>query len=445
MFDKVVLLSKKIKIAIIAIVFILVSSLLYCNYFYGCKRLKFIIDIPVTAFDENGRLVNDSWIKFLSYYKPIGVIFFADHLRDKNIAKQMISDIKSVIGEEKLFIAADEEGGRVNRMNWVDIMSASEVAERYAQIKATENVEAARMFVEQEYSKMFQEMQDIGLNLDFAPNLDVNIYENLENSIEYRYYKQAEKYVRMARKRRNKLLSDKDRLEYAKTMMFYAYLDEIGAKSLDNFSIDGKISDDTSIIEMIREQWKNLNETQKYIFVKDFRHIAKYANYASVVGDRSYGKDIHLIAEIASIFVKTAKKYGVKCTIKHILGHGRTLGDTHNGTEYVDATIDTILHDLYPYKMLIKDVNFVMPADIIYKSVDDKRSAMNSDKVLNFFRKHVGNAVFIGDDISVRNNITVKQKCDIHIKVHNQSVDDILQFINNDDYVGQGIWKRWFR
>ncbi len=444
MFDKVIFLSKKIKVTIFIVCLISISFLLYCNYFYSCKRLKFIIDIPVTAFDKNGRLVDNSWIKFLSYYKPIGVILFSDHLEDKNIAKQMIIDIKSIIGEKKIFIAADEEGGRVNRMKWINVLSASEVAEKYMHLKTTKNINIAKMFVEEEYSKMFKEMQDIGLNLDFAPNLDINIYENLKNSDEYKYYKQAVRYAKIAKKKK-KNISINDRLEYAKTMMFYAYLDEIGIKSLDNFFIDEKIIDEPYIVDMVREQWKNLSNNQRYNFVKDFRHVAKYANYASVIGDRSFGKDPHLIAEIASIFVKTAKKYGIKCTIKHILGHGRALGDTYNGTEYIDAPVETILDDLYPYKILIKDVNFVMPADIIYKSIDDKKTAMNSEKVLNFFRKHVGDAIFIGNDFVVRNDIIFKQKCDIHIKINNQNVDDILQFIKNDDFVGQGVWRRWFK
>lgn len=442
MFSAILLLSRKVKLAILAVCLFFVFGIFYCYHFNGCKRLKFIIDIPIVAFDKDGHLTDQNWIKFLSYYKPVGIIFFDEHLQNKKVARQMIADIKSVIGEEDLFIAADEEGGRVNRMKWIDVMSASEIAEKYLQLKRFQNENVAKMFVEEEYSKMFQEMHDIGLNLDFAPNLDINIYEHLRDTNEYLYYKQAEKYIKIAKKRRSKL-SDDEKIEYAKTMMFYAYLDEVGIKSLDNFSIDGKISDDGEI-EMIRSQWKNLDKSQKNSFISDFEHVSKYANYASVVGDRSFGDDPVLIAEIADIFVKTAKKFGIKCTIKHLLGHGRALGDTHNGTEYIDTPISVILQDLYPYKMLINEVNFAMPADIVYLSVDSEKSAMDSEKVLNFFRKHIGKTTFVGDDLVVRDGNIIKQKCDIHMKIRNQSVDDVLQFIKDEDYVGQGVWKSWF-
>ena len=441
---KIIFNFKKWIFVICLIFFTFASVVIYFNHKNCHKRLKYIIDIPVTAFDENGRLISVEWKNFLKNYKPIGVIFFAEHLENKNIAKQMIADVRNVIGERQLFIAADEEGGRVNRMDWIDIMPAADIAQKYLQLKAEKGTEVAKKFVEDEYSKMFKEMKDIGLNLDFAPNLDINIYEDIKNGSEYQYYKQAVKYVNMARKKRNRLL-DAEKTAYIETMMFYAYLDDIGVKSLDNFSIDGKIGEDNSdFIEQIRFQWKELNQYNRDIYIDMFKNVAKYANYASVIGDRSFGNDPYLIGEIADIFVKIAKKYGIKCTIKHLLGHGRALGDTHNGTEFVDSSVDIILRDLYPYKVLIKNVNFAMPADIVYQAIDADNSAMNSSKVFDFFRKNIGNAVFIGDDIMMRDNVIIKQKCDIHIKIHNKSVEDIIQFISDNDYVGYGTWKRWF-
>ena len=85
-----------------------------------------------------------------------------------------------------------------------------------------------------------------------------------------------------------------------------------------------------------------------------------------------------------------------------------------------------------------------MPADIVYLSVDSEKSAMDSEKVLNFFRKHIGKTTFVGDDLVVRDGNIIKQKCDIHMKIRNQSVADVLQFIKDEDYVGQGVWRSWF-
>ena len=417
------------------------------NYKYNQKRLSYIIDIPIEAFDNDGNLIDKQWIKFLKKQKPVGIIFFKDHFQDKKIAKNIIDSVKNVIKEKYLFLSADMEGGRVNRMAWQDFPSAQEIAEKYLDIKLKSGEEKAKKFVKDEYSKMFKEMQDIGLNLNFAPNLDINIYNNInKNSKEYKNYKMCEKYVLLSRKPISKMTQEEKDL-YSKVMMFYAYLDEVNIRNLDRLAVDGKIAKNEEFITKIRNKWKDTSKQNKEKLINEFEPLTKYINYISVIGDRSYGNDVKLIAELGEIFIDTAKQFNIKCVLKHALGHGRTAGDTHQNIEIVNTSKEQIIEDIYPYKKLINKTNFVMPSYVIYNSIDNKNTAMTSKKVVEFFHQNVSqDVVFIGDDMSMGSfEANKEQICNIHIKTHNKKPNDILKFVHNNDYVKQSTLLKWFK
>ena len=150
-----------------------------------------IVEVPINAFNADGKLIDNEWREYLQTRKPIGVIFFADHLMIKDKAKTIIKEVKDAIGD-KVILSADEEGGRVNRMDWINIKSAREVSSGYEDVKKQKDIHSAKLFVKQQYKTMFKEMKDVGLNMTFAPNLDLNKYESLDkNSNEYKYYKQC--------------------------------------------------------------------------------------------------------------------------------------------------------------------------------------------------------------------------------------------------------------
>ena len=80
---------------------------------------------------------------------------------------------------------------------------------------------------------MFKEMKEIGLNMTFAPNLDLNKYANLKkNTNEYKNYKQCAKYVRLARKNYDEIKKE-DKDDYKKSLYFRVYLDEIGKRKIN--------------------------------------------------------------------------------------------------------------------------------------------------------------------------------------------------------------------
>ena len=270
---------------------------------------------------------------------------------------------------------------------------------------------------------MFKEMQELGLNMTFAPNLDLNKYAKLKKGTkEYENYKQCMKYVRLARKDEWKIQKN-EKQDYINSFFFLVYLDEIGKRKINLKFIDNKEQ-----VKQAMDKWQQVPIKDKKNLIKQFEPLAEYVNYASVVGDRSFGLDTEIVSEVAEIFVDTAKEFGITCVAKHILGHGRVDGDTHLEKQHLTAPIEDILNDIQPYIYIKDKISFIMPSHIIYDAVDNENSAVNSKKVLDFVRKYVKQDIlFITDDISMEGaNDNIKSPCELCIVAH-KTIDEIKQ------------------
>lgn len=108
-------------------------------------------------------------------YPVGGIIYFADNLLSREQCKTMIENIQSY-SEIGLFIAVDEEGGKVARLgNHSEMGTTSFPA--MGSIGATDDTSKA---YEVGYV-IGQEISELGFNLDFAPVADV--YSNAENTV----------------------------------------------------------------------------------------------------------------------------------------------------------------------------------------------------------------------------------------------------------------------
>ena len=408
---------------IIALLSCLIMFLcVYCYKINTHKRDGLIVEVPIEAFDINGNLIDKNWKKYLHTNKPLGVIFFKNHFPNKEIGKKIVGEVKNIINDN-VILSADEEGGRVNRFSWLDVENAEKVAEEYKNIKEKYGYNQAREFVKQQYIQMFKEMQELGLNMTFAPNLDLNKYAKLKKGTkEYENYKQCMKYVRLARKDEWKI-QENEKQDYINALFFLVYLDEIGKRKINLKFIDNKEQ-----VKQAMDKWKQVPIKDKKNLIKQFEPLAEYVNYASVVGDRSFGLDTEIVSEVAEIFVDTAKEFGITCVAKHILGHGRVDGDTHLEKQHLTAPIEDILNDIQPYIYIKDKINFIMPSHIIYDAVDNENSAVNSKKVVDFVRKYVKQDIlFITDDISMEGaNDNIKSPCDLWIVSH-KTIDEIKQ------------------
>lgn len=99
-----------------------------------------------------------------------GVIFFTKDIQSSKQFKALIEDIKSN-SKTMPFLSIDQEGGRVERTEHIHERFLSP---KYAYEKGTESLE------NQTY-KMLDELKEFGINMNFAPCLDVN--SNPDNPI----------------------------------------------------------------------------------------------------------------------------------------------------------------------------------------------------------------------------------------------------------------------
>lgn len=98
-----------------------------------------------------------------------GVIFFTQNIKTSEQFKKLIQDIKKET-KTPLFLSIDQEGGRVERTE--NIFGPQKYLN--AKLAAVEG----RDFLKKQTQQIAKELKDFGINLNFAPVLDVNTNPN---------------------------------------------------------------------------------------------------------------------------------------------------------------------------------------------------------------------------------------------------------------------------
>lgn len=96
-----------------------------------------------------------------------GIIFFTKDILSKNQFMDLIKDIKSK-SKSPMFLSIDQEGGRVER---TENISPKRLSAKYAYEKGEE-------FLKKQSEEISKELADYGINLNFAPCIDVNTNKN---------------------------------------------------------------------------------------------------------------------------------------------------------------------------------------------------------------------------------------------------------------------------
>jgi len=123
-----------------------------------------------------------------------------------------------------------------------------------------------------------------------------------------------------------------------------------------------------------------------------------------IIGDRSYGADPALVADLGRAAAEGLIAGGVQPIIKHIPGHGRAMQDSHLALPVVDADHDTLTAtDFAPFRAM-NDMPLAMTAHITYTALDPDRPATLSPSVIgDIIRGEIGfGGVLISDDITMK-------------------------------------------
>ncbi|MDR2008735.1 MAG: glycoside hydrolase family 3 protein [Alphaproteobacteria bacterium] len=126
----------------------------------------------------SGTELNDEAKEYINTYHVGGIILFSRALNDRiaNIespeqVKKLNEDLQNEAGDVKIFIAVDQEGGYVARLNEANGFFNTKSA---AELGMNPTTDATY----EEAKKIANLLQEYGFNLNFAPSVDVNVNPN---------------------------------------------------------------------------------------------------------------------------------------------------------------------------------------------------------------------------------------------------------------------------
>ena len=121
-------------------------------------------------------------------------------------------------------------------------------------------------------------------------------------------------------------------------------------------------------------------------FNVDFAPVADVVSESSagVINGRSFSSDPQVVAKAVTDFAKGLESEKVYGTFKHFPGHGPTRSDTHNGSAYVDKTIDELESwDLVPFQAAIDSgAKFIMISHHTVNSIDPEGTPATLSKAV---------------------------------------------------------------
>jgi beta-N-acetylhexosaminidase len=125
----------------------------------------------------------------------------------------------------------------------------------------------------------------------------------------------------------------------------------------------------------------------------------------SVIGDRSYGTDPDIVANLGSIVIQTMRSAGIIPCCKHFPGHGGTSVDSHTDLPVDTRSWETIENrDLIPFSRAVDiKVEMIMTAHVLYRNLDPDYPATLSKSVIHeLLRMRMSyDGVVITDDLDM--------------------------------------------
>ena len=127
--------------------------------------------------------------------------------------------------------------------------------------------------------------------------------------------------------------------------------------------------------------------------------------FGAAIGDRSFGGDPKLVAEMGAASVEGFERAGVVSAAKHFPNHGPANIDSHLGLPVVDHDLKTVrTYDLPPFRAAIKaGVPMVMVGHLLYPAIDPDHPASLSSAAIRILRRDLGfDGIVVTDDLAMK-------------------------------------------
>ncbi|SLM30113.1 NagZ [Desulfamplus magnetovallimortis] len=277
-----------------------------------------------------------------------GIILFAGNIESALQVKKLCRDAQDYAascGLPPLFIAVDQEGGVVARLKPPDFTS-------FPGNPHIKNLDDAIHFA----TITAQELQEVHINMDFAPVMDSIPCFNEE------------------------IKREKD--------------EGNGEKNGEGNCIKGQTFEET----------------------KKFNHLQEKKPFESIMKERAFKGSPRQVGELGAQVITTLQNNGVMAVAKHFPGIGRTTLDSHLDLPVLDAAPELLASsDIIPFKTAVKaGVSGIMLSHILYSKIDPKWPASLSRKIAKkLLRDELGyNGLVMTDDLDMK-----AIKCDIRTSI----------------------------
>lgn len=123
-----------------------------------------------------------------------------------------------------------------------------------------------------------------------------------------------------------------------------------------------------------------------------------------VIANRSFSDDPEAVIFSARAFIKGMHEAGMATTGKHFPGHGGVRADSHLETPYDDRSLETLQgRDLLPFVHLANELDAMMPAHIVFPSIDEDAVGFSRYWLQEILRGELQfEGVIFSDDLSMK-------------------------------------------
>jgi len=179
---------------------------------------------------------------------------------------------------------------------------------------------------------------------------------------------------------------------------------------------------------------------------------------SGVIGDRAFHGKPEVVAELAHSFMQGMQQAGMAATGKHFPGHGCVREDSHTAQPVDTRPLqDIMLQDVLPFeRMMHFGMAAVMPAHVVYSSVDNKPAGYSRIWLQQILRKQLNfQGVIFSDDLSMqaagvagnfadRAHSALQAGCDMVLVCnHTQAAQQVLTSL--EDYLNPASQMRLIR